>query len=148
MEVGLEKYIGDVDEYIELQRNSHIPYREQWTQDIQKAIELNRLGDESLFAGIPYGLFVDGVLVGACKLVNFYSNKDWIEIFDFVISPEHRSKSLGSQMISFIIDEIKNKYNRNVLVLSTGDAKSFYEKQGFKCFGDLKGRAFMYKEIE
>ena len=147
MGIVFEKYVGDVDQYISLQNNSHIPNRDQWVIDTKKSIDLNIKNNSSLFLGIPYGLFLDGELIGACKLLNFYSNKRWIEVFDIVISPDFRGKNLGAKMVSLLIQEIKYEYNREMLVLSTGDAKPFYEKIGMSCFGELKGRSFMCKEI-
>ncbi len=51
--------------------------------------------------------------------------------------PEVMGKGFGKKLIELIILECRQQGVKNVTLSSTITAKSFYEKMGFQCLGDL-----------
>lgn len=63
-----------------------------------------------------------------------YRNSKYIEIENMGVSPEHRSKGIGAQLIKKIIELAKEKGYQKVFVNSySGNTKAveFYERNGF-----------------
>ena len=74
-------------------------------------------------------------MYGLCEERNFY------ELCRFMIDRKYQDKGYGTQALSLIVEEIKNKYSCNEIYLSTEPenvkAKHVYEKFGFVSTGEI-----------
>lgn len=81
------------------------------------------------------GELIGFTMYGLCEERNFY------ELCRFMIDRKYQDKGYGTQALSLIVEEIKNKYSCNEIYLSTEPenvkAKHVYEKFGFVSTGEI-----------
>jgi diamine N-acetyltransferase len=81
------------------------------------------------------GKLIGFTMYGLCEERNFY------ELCRFMIDRKYQDKGYGTQALSLIVEEIKNKYSCNEIYLSTEPenvkAKHVYEKFGFVSTGEI-----------
>jgi len=80
-----------------------------------------------LRSSLNFTLFREGNQIGYARVVTDYAVFSWFA--DFVIEPSFRGQALGTWMMESIINH--PKLSQTQFVLQTGDAHTFYEKQGF-----------------
>ncbi len=78
-------------------------------------------------------LTVDNKPIGTGRLIEI-DNK--IYIGRVAILKEYRKKGYATKIINFLLDEAKNMGYKEVFIHSQLHAKEFYEKIGFKAFGE------------
>lgn len=79
-----------------------------------------------------------GQVVGTLRVVN---RTDYVKIGRVAVKKEFRGKGIGTKMVNFAIDEclaenLFNVRNKYFYLESQIDAIPFYEKIGFKAYGD------------
>jgi len=85
---------------------------------------INKLKDRELFVNE-----IDGRILGVGAL-----GKN--EIRTMFVKPSMQKKSLGKQMLNFLINRAKSKGLKKVWLKSSMEAEGFYKKQGFKKIKD------------
>ena len=78
-------------------------------------------------------LTIDNKPIGTGRLIEI-DNKMYIG--RIAILKEHRKKGYATKIINFLLDEAKNMGYNEVFIHSQLHAKEFYEKIGFKAFGE------------
>ncbi|MEN9327639.1 MAG: hypothetical protein RI947_447 [Candidatus Parcubacteria bacterium] len=72
----------------------------------------------------------DNEIVGCCSLEIY--NQKLAEIRSLVVTHEHRRQGIGKELVSYCLEEAKNKHIYEVLTITDKDA--FFERMGFsKC---------------
>lgn len=79
-----------------------------------------------------------GQVVGTLRVVN---RTDYVKIGRVAVKKEFRGKGIGTKMVNFIIDacleeNLYNVRNKYFYLESQVDAIPFYEKIGFKAYGE------------
>lgn len=92
--------------------------------------------DEWIIKAIEHeGELIGFAMYGYCEERNFY------ELCRFMIDRKYQGQGYGTQALSLIVEEMKNKYNCNEIYLSTepenARAKHVYEKFGFVSTGEI-----------
>lgn len=81
------------------------------------------------------GELIGFAMYGYCEERNFY------ELCRFMIDRKYQGQGYGTQALSLIVEEMKNKYDCNEIYLSTepenARAKHVYEKFGFVSTGEI-----------
>jgi len=152
MTITLEKYKGTLEDWLNIKPPSKRAYVEEWHEEIKSQYENNINGGGDLFAGILYGLFSDGELVGRLRINNFHSCPQWVEVLNVTVKEELKGNGLGIEMMNLLFKEVKEVHKKEILVLTTSRAKGFYEKLGMTSLGEiqttkenkLKDESFMY----
>ena len=78
-------------------------------------------------------LTIDNKPIGTGRLIEI-DNKMYIG--RIAILKEYRKKGYATKIINFLLDEAKNMGYNEVFIHSQLHAKEFYEKIGFKAFGE------------
>jgi predicted GNAT family N-acyltransferase len=75
----------------------------------------------------------DGVAVGAAR---FQTKDNAVKIQRVCVTPDHRGKGFGAELIDFIAHHVKTSRSEHRLILGAQlHAIPFYEKLGFTAFG-------------
>lgn len=104
--------------------------KKQFIELLLLADEQESMIDKYLDKGTMYALYDDGVK-GICVITD--EGNGILEIKNISTDPAYQGKGYGKQLIQFIKDTYKNKYD--ILQVGTGDSPltvPFYEKCGFK----------------
>lgn len=104
--------------------------KKQFIELLLLADEQESMIDKYLDKGTMYALYDDGVK-GICVITD--EGNGILEIKNIATDPAYQGKGYGKQLIQFIKDTYKNKYD--ILQVGTGDSPltvPFYEKCGFK----------------
>ncbi len=83
----------------------------------------------------------NGKIIGFLELEKLDYNS--ARINGLSVSPEHRKKGFGKQMVKFAVDYLEKKNIRRIIILvkqSNTDAKKLYEETGFKFMGLLENK--------
>ncbi len=78
-------------------------------------------------------LKIDNKPVGTGRLIKI---DDKMYIGRVAVLKEHRNKGYASHLMKFLLNEAKNMGYKEVFIHAQSYAKNFYEKLGFKAFGD------------
>ncbi len=91
--------------------------------------------DEYLKNSYKYIYVVADIIVGVCVYKEI--DKDIYEIMNIAIHPEYQGRGLAKKIINFIIDSVKEK-NAKELLIGTGNSSinqlALYQKCGFRIF--------------
>jgi predicted GNAT family N-acyltransferase len=111
-----------------------------------KPIEFIQLeGDDT---AVHYGLYKDGVLV---SVISCFENNTEMQFRKFATLQQMQGQGLGTALLSFVIDDAKNRGIKKIWCNARTDKKKFYEKFGLAHTGKefLKsGIVFTIMEME
>lgn len=80
-------------------------------------------------------VYEDDTPIACCRF--FKGEDDEYVIGRLAVLKEHRGKHLGSLMLSNAEEYIKRQGGKKLSVSAQVRVKSFYEKQGYKAFGEI-----------
>jgi len=108
------------------------PWNEKWTYD-QAYERIDELMASRMSRG--YVAVSDDTVVGMCigRIMTYMNFKElWVD--EFSVNPTHQGQAVGSKLIVFATDKLKNENVSNMALTTKREypAVKFYEKNGFK----------------
>jgi ribosomal protein S18 acetylase RimI-like enzyme len=117
---------------------------DEYVEKVEHTIALNHMGNENNLLGMCFAIkwdkkYVGVILIGEAILEDYepeeVRDKKPFRIIGFLIDAKYRSKGIGSQAFSLILDEFYSHYGNRPLLLECHSenetAQKFYEKYGF-----------------
>ncbi len=100
----------------------------------------------NLFKGIKnslynYAAYDEKKLVGLIRVVG--DNNTIIYIQDILVLEAYHQKGIGTKLIQYVINKHKNVRQICLMTGKSDKQKMFYEKNGFKEYGDLEVVGFL-----
>ena len=138
------------EEIIELSLLSG-PSDEEHYRKLMKGFIANSLSaNPDLDLGIVYGLYDEENLIASARIKQDEYTHSAASIEYVAVKPEYRGQGMGTIFLHGLFKEIKEVWKKDVVMLSTGGERVFYEKAGMSLFGELKEtssspRFYMYK---
>ena len=113
----------------------------------------NSLSKEcDLDKGIVYGLYSGNELVASTRLKQDEYTFDAVSIEYLAVKPEYQGQEYGTLFMQGLFKEIKETWNKELVILATSASKGFYEKIGMEIMGQIKfseeyTRFYFYKWV-
>ena len=107
-----------------------VPNRALQEEGLRTIIESKFLGD--IFVAIQ-----DNKIVAMVNMLYTYSTALGAKVAmleDMVVEPKYRAQKIGSQLLSYVVKQLKEEGFKRITLLTDGDntqAHKFYEKNGF-----------------
>ncbi len=139
-----------IEEIVELSILSG-PSDEEHYKKLMNGFILNSLSSSpDLDLGIVYGLYDNEKLIASARIKQDEYTATAVSIEYVAVKPEYRGQGFGKLFLHGLFREIKERWNKDIAMLATGDEKAFYEKTGMNLLGDLvnksgSSRFYMYK---